>query len=239
MIKLSVVVPVYNEEDNLLELHRSITDAVKGKVDSYEIVLVDDGSRDRSAGILDELARTDRAVKVIHFERHCGQTAAVSAGLKQSGGELIALMDADLRSDPRDIFRLMPFIGRVDFVNGKRMNAGKSLLSKLPAQVRSMIRNWLTGEHIRDFISPLKLMRREVADSFHLYNGMHRYLPTLAIMNGFSVIEVSVTHHKRKRGSSKNVFFKRIFAGFIDVVVICMLKKRVIRYRIRSSPNPE
>ena len=237
MIKLSVVVPIYNEEDNILELHQSITDAVKNKVDSYEIVLVDDGSKDRSAGILDELARTDNAVKVIHFEKHSGQTAAVSAGLKQSGGELIALMDADLQSDPRDIFRLMPFIGKVDFVNGKRIPRKASLLMRLPSQVRNSIRNWLTGEHIRDFVSPLKLMRREVADSFHLYNGMHRYLPTLAIMNGFSVIEVSVTHRKRQHGSSKYAFYSRFFTGFLDVLVICMLKKRVIRYRIRSSPN--
>lgn len=122
MVRLSVVVPVYNEEGNIRELHQSITDAVQEKMDSYEIVLVDDGSKDRTALILDEIARSDKSVKVIHFEKHCGQTAAVWAGIRQSRGELVALMDADLQSDPRDIFRLMPFIGRVDFVNGKREN---------------------------------------------------------------------------------------------------------------------
>lgn len=237
MIKLSVVVPVYNEEDNILELHQSITDALKDRIGSYEVVLVDDGSRDRSAGILDELARSDKAVKVIHFEKHCGQTAAVWAGLRQSGGEWVALMDADLQSDPRDIFSLLPFIGRVDFVNGKRMNGNGSLFKRLADRIGGGIRNRLTGEHIHDSVSPLKLMKREVADSFHLYKGMHRYLPTLARMNGFTVIEVSVSHRKRKHGTSKYAFLYRILTGFIDAFVISMLKKRVIRYRIRSSPN--
>lgn len=239
MVKLSVVAPIYNEEDNILELHQNITEALQDRIGSYEIVLVDDGSRDRSAGILDELARSDKAVKVIHFERHCGQTAAVWAGLKQSGGELVALMDAGLQSDPRDIFSLMPFIDRVDFVNGKRMKGKESLLTMLAAQIGDGVRNGLTGEHIHDSASPLKLMRREVADSFHLYKGMHRYLPTLAKMNGYRVIEVSVSHRKRKHGASKYAFFYHIFTGFIDALVIGMLKKRVIRYRIRSSPNPE
>lgn len=237
MINLSVVVPVYNEEEQIIELYRSITAAVKDMAGSYEIVMVDDGSRDRSAAILDELAAGDKAVKVIHFERHCGETAAVSAGLKQSAGELIVLMDGGLQGNPRDIVRLMPFINKVDFVNGRRSDAKASLLTRIPAQLGNLLRNWLTGEQIRDSESPLKLMTREVADSFHLYNGMHRYLPTLARMNGFSVIEVSVTYRKRKRKSIKRPPGIQLVTGLLDVMVICMLKRRVVRYRIRSSPN--
>lgn len=120
MINLSVIVPIYNKEEQIIELYRSITAAVKDKAGSYEIVMVDDGSRDRSAAILDELATGDKAVKVIHFERHCGETAAVSTGLKQSGGGLIVLMEGGQQGDPRDIVLLMPFINKVDFVNGRR-----------------------------------------------------------------------------------------------------------------------
>ncbi|MNI66027.1 hypothetical protein D3C73_1215690 [compost metagenome] len=152
---------------------------------------------------------------------------------------MIALMDADLSGDPRDIFRLMPFIGRVDFVYGKRMNGSGTWLGKLPFQIGTGIRNWLIGEHIQDSVSPLKLMRREVAQNLHLYNGMHRYLPTLAIMSGFSVIEVSVTRRKRMHRRLGGIFAVRVVTGIIDMFVISMLKKRVVRYRIRSSPNPE
>lgn len=239
MVKLSVVSPIYNEEGNIRELHQSITDAVKGKVDSYEIVLVDDGSKDKSAMILDELARSDKAVKVIHFEKHSGQTAAVWAGMRQSGGEWVALIDGDLQSDPRDIFRLMPFIGRVDFVNGKRDSHQAPLLKRISAQIGNRARNRLTGEKIHDSASPLKLMRREVADSFHLYNGMHRCLPTLAKMNGFTVVEVTVTHRKRRHGKSKYGVLNPAITGFIDAILIGWLKKKVIHYRIRSIPNPE
>ncbi|WP_342565324.1 glycosyltransferase family 2 protein [Paenibacillus sp. FSL R7-0345] len=235
MINLSVVVPVYNEEDQIMELYLSITAAVRDKADSYEIVLVDDGSRDRSAAILDELAAGDETV--IHFERHCGETAAISAGLKQSRGELIVLMDGGLQGNPQDIVRLMPFINKVDFINGRRSDAAASLLTRLPAQLGNQLRNWLTGEQIRDSESPLKLMTREVADSFHLYNGMHRYLPTLARMNGYSVIEVSVTYRKKKGRGFKLRFIKQLITGLLDIAVICMLKRRVVHYRIRSSPN--
>lgn len=220
-----MVVPIYNEEGNIRELHKSITDAVQDKVDSYEIVLVDDGSKDRTALILDEVARSDKSVKVIHFEKHCGQTAAVWAGIRQSRGELVALMDADLQSDPRDIFRLMPFIGRVDFVNGKRENRKDTFLKRISSWIGSGVRNWLTGERIQDSVSPLKLMRREVADSFFLYNGMHRFLPTLAKMNGFTVIEVTVTHQERKHGHSKYGVLSPAITGFVDAAVIGWLKK--------------
>lgn len=239
MVQLSVVSPVYNEEGNIRELHQSITDALKGKVNSYEIVLVDDGSRDKSALILDELARSDKAVKVIHFEKHCGQTAAVWAGMRQSQGEWVALMDADLQSDPRELFRLMPFIGRVDFVNGKRESLQVPLFKRISSLIGNRARNWLTGERIQDSASPLKLMKREVADSFHLYNGMHRFLPTLAKMNGFTVIEVTVTHRARRHGKSKYGVLNPAITGFIDAVLIGWLKKKVIHYRIRSIPNPE
>ncbi|WP_058303230.1 glycosyltransferase family 2 protein [Gorillibacterium timonense] len=234
MTRLSVVVPVYNEEGNIYDLFISITAALKGKVESYEIILVNDGSRDRSAVLLNEIALMDKAIKVIHFERNCGQTAAIWAGMKASTGELIALMDADLQTDPKDIFRLMPFIERVDFVNGKRTDRKDTLLKKISSRIGNGIRNWITGDSIYDTGCPMKLFKRKVADSFYLYNGMHRFLPTLAKMNGFSVIEVSVTHQERKHGISKYGVRNRAFVGLMDAIVIRWLKKRVIMYRIKG-----
>ncbi|MNB75221.1 Undecaprenyl-phosphate 4-deoxy-4-formamido-L-arabinose transferase [compost metagenome] len=237
MIRLSVVVPVYNEEGNIYDLYLSITDALKGKIEDYEIVLVNDGSKDRSSLLLKEIGQMDTAVRVIHFKKNYGQTAAISAGIKSSRGELIALMDAGLQIDPREIFRLMPFIERIDFINGRRLERNDSRFKNISSRLGNGIRNWITGEAINDTGCPMKLFTREVADSLHLYNGMHRFLPTLAKMNGFSVIEVTVTPQKRKRGVSKNRVLKGSCTGFIDAMVIGWLKKRGIMNQTFGPDN--
>ncbi|QHT59445.1 glycosyltransferase family 2 protein [Paenibacillus lycopersici] len=235
MVKLSVIAPIYNEEENILLLHEAITNAVKNKVESYEIVLVNDGSRDRSASILNDLAERDAAVRVIHFVRNCGQTAAIYAGMKESKGELVALIDADLQTDPRDIFKLMPYIPNMDFVNGKRVRRKDTLVKKVSSRIGNGVRNWLTGDEIYDTGCPMKLMKREVADSYYLYEGMHRFLPTLAKINGFKVIEIAVSHQERQHGVSKYGVFNRAFVGLMDAIVIGWLRKRVIRYQIRGQ----
>jgi dolichol-phosphate mannosyltransferase len=234
MTHLSVIAPIYNEEGNIYDLYLNITDALKERIEKYEIVLVNDGSRDQSAALLNEIAGMDPAVKVIHFEKNYGQTAAIWAGIKNSKGDLIALMDADLQTDPQDIFRLMPFIGRIDFVNGKRVDRKDTWLKKISSRVGNGVRNWITGDTIYDTGCPMKLFKREVADSLYLYNGMHRFLPTIAKMNGFSVIEVSVTHQERKHGKSKYGVWNRAYVGFMDAIVIGWLKKRIILYRIKG-----
>ncbi|SFD98548.1 Glycosyltransferase involved in cell wall bisynthesis [Paenibacillus catalpae] len=234
MVKLSVVAPIYNEEENIKLLHESITNAVKEKVESYEIVLVNDGSKDRSALLLDELVQQDPHVRVIHFEKNCGQTAAIYAGLKGSTGELVALIDADLQTDPRDIFKLMPYIPNMDFVNGKRVRRRDTVVKKVSSRVGNGVRNWLTGDQIYDTGCPMKLMKREVADSYYLYEGQHRFLPTLAKINGFKVVEVAVSHQERQHGVSKYGVFNRAFVGLMDAIVIGWLRKRVIRYQIKG-----
>ncbi len=234
MVKLSIVAPIYNEEENVRALHRAITDAVRGRVDSYEIVLVNDGSKDRSEALLNELADEDPAVNVIHFSQNRGQTAAIYAGLKHSAGELVALIDADLQTDPNDIFTLMPYLEQVDFVNGKRVDRRDTLVKKVSSRVGNGIRNWLTGDEIYDTGCPMKLMKREVADSYYLYEGMHRFLPTMAKMNGFKVMEVAVAHRERQHGVSKYGVLNRAFVGLMDAIVIGWLRKRVIRYDIKG-----
>ncbi|WP_244163341.1 glycosyltransferase family 2 protein [Paenibacillus pectinilyticus] len=239
-MKLSIVAPIYNEEESIEALHKAITHAVKDRIESYEIVLVNDGSKDRSASILNKLASADPRVKVIHFERNCGQTAAIYAGMKQSSGELVALIDADLQTDPRDIFKLMPYIPQMDFVNGRRVHRQDTIVKKMSSRVGNAVRNWLTGDNIQDTGCPMKLLKREVVDSYYLYEGMHRFLPTLARMNGFQVIEVAVSHNERKFGVSKYGVLNRAFVGLMDAIVVGWLRKRVIRYQImlnRKAPE--
>lgn len=234
MIELSVIAPIYNEEESIEALHRAVTDALHGKIDRYEIILVNDGSGDRSGVLLDELAEQDSQVRVLHFRSNCGQTAAIWAGMRAAEGQYIALIDADLQTDPNDIFTLMPYMKEYDFANGMRVQRRDTIVKKVSSRVGNGVRNWLTGDTIYDTGCPMKLMKREVAQSYYLFNGMHRFLPTLAKMNGFKVIEVGVNHRERQYGVSKYGVFNRAFVGLMDAIVVRWLKKRTIRYEFKA-----
>lgn len=234
-LKLSVVVPIYNERDGLARLCGAINIALEGKIEPYEIILVDDGSTDGSGPELDRLAEEDSRIRVFHFERNCGQTAATAAGLKKARGQYVALMDGDLQTYPEDILVLMPYMERFDFANGTRVRRRDTWLKKVSSKIANGIRNWITGDRIQDTGCPMKLFKREVAESFHLYEGFHRFLPTLARTNGYSVVEVPVGHRERIAGSSKYGVLNRLFVSLMDAIVIGWLRRRAIQYRIRSE----
>ncbi|MBB6729949.1 glycosyltransferase family 2 protein [Cohnella zeiphila] len=235
MVELSVVVPVFNEEENVARLYEAVSEAVRGKVSDYEIVLIDDGSTDGSAPRMDAIAAADARVKAYHFERNCGQTSAIWAGLRKADGRYVALIDADLQTDPADIFTLMPYMREYDLANGMRTERRDTWLKRVSSRIANGFRNWVTQDRIRDTGCPMKLMKKEVANSFYLYEGFHRFLPTLARMNGFRVIEVPVRHRPREYGSSKYGMFNRLFVSLMDAFVIGWLRRRVIRYRIRGE----
>jgi len=235
MIELSVVVPMYNEKDNIARLHMAITHALAHRVEAYEIILVDDGSTDGSAEQLDQLALADPNVRIVHFLRNCGQSAAIASGLKAAKGRLIALMDGDLQTYPEDIFDLMPYMTDYDFANGTRVRRQDNLVRKVSSKVGNGIRNWITGDRIKDTGCPMKLFKREVAGSFTLYTGFHRFLPTLARMNGFRVIEVPVRHRERVAGTSKYGVFNRAFVGLMDAIVIGWMRRRSFHYQVREE----
>jgi glycosyltransferase involved in cell wall biosynthesis len=235
MVELSVIVPVFNEEENVNRLYEAILEAVRGKVEDYEIVMVNDGSTDGSALRMDALAAADGRVKVYHFERNCGQTSAIWAGLRKADGRYLAMIDADLQTDPADIFTLMPYMRDYDMANGMRTERRDTWLKRVSSRIANGFRNWITRDRIRDTGCPMKLLKKEVADSFYLYEGFHRFLPTLARMNGFRVIEVPVRHRPREYGSSKYGMFNRLFVSLMDAFVIGWLGRRVIRYRIRGE----
>lgn len=232
---LSVIVPVYNNEDNIYDLYLEIKDALKDSIESSEIVLVNDGSRDGSTRLLNELAQSDQTLKVIHFDKSYGKTAAIWAGIKNSDGELIALMDAELQSDPKDLIKMMSFIRNNDFVNGRREKWQDSIAIKWTSRMESRFFSWVTGYRIEDTGCPLKLFKREVADSFYLFNGMHCFLPILTKVNGFSVIEVSVKQRQRKQGKPQYSVWRQAGAGIINAIVVGWFHKRVIRYRIKEG----
>lgn len=230
MERISVIAPVYNEKDNISRFIRKVERALKRRFESYEIILIDDGSYDGSSEIMDNEAEKNGHVKVYHFTENNGQTAALAAGFNVCTGDLVVTMDSDLQTDPEDIYVLMAYIDDYDMVNGKRETREDGLKRKFSSFVGNGVRNFITGDNIKDTGCPLKLFKKEVVKSYHLFEGMHRFLPTLAKMNGFKVIEVPVRHYDREYGKSKYGVFNRLFKGLKDAFAVRWMKKRKLSY---------
>lgn len=204
-IDVSIVLPIYNEEENLKELHSKLTESLNKLGLEYEIIAVDDGSKDNSFNVLKELAQSDPKLKAIRFRTNFGQTAAMSAGFNHAKGDVIITMDSDLQNDPVDIPRLLEKINEgYDVVSGWRADRKDKFLSRrLPSILANKLIVKMTGVKIHDFGCSLKAYKREITDSINLYGEMHRFLPALAKWAGASITEIKVQHHPRKYGKSK------------------------------------
>ncbi len=204
--ELSLVIPVYNEEENLPLLFDAIQNAVTPLSIPWEVIFVDDGSGDDSLKTLKTLAAQDRAhVRVISFRRNFGQTAAIAAGIDHARGEIIVLLDADMQNDPADIPMLLEKLEEgYDVVSGWRKDRKDNALTRtLPSHMANALISWVTGVHLHDYGCTLKAYRREVITSFRLYGEMHRFIPVYAHAVGAKIVEVPVRHHPRKYGKAK------------------------------------
>ncbi len=202
---VSIVVPLYNEEENIRTLCEKVTAALSGVEFTWELILIDDGSGDGSGAILKEVAERDQRVKVIRFRRNFGQTAAMAAGFDAASGEVVIPMDGDLQNDPLDIPALFSKIHEgYDVVSGWRKDRKDTFINrKLPSIIANGIISRMTGVHLHDYGCTLKAYRREVLDGINLYGEMHRFVPALASQVGAKVTEIPVRHHPRLFGTSK------------------------------------
>ncbi len=203
---LSIVVPVFNEEESLELLHRGIQNAMEGLGYSWEVVFVDDGSRDSSLSKLGELAAGDPDhTRVVALRRNFGQTAAVAAGIDHAAGDIIVLLDADLQNDPADIPMMLAKLDEgYDVVSGWRYDRQDRFITRtLPSRIANGIISRVTGVHLHDYGCTLKAYRREVITGFRLYGEMHRFIPAYAGSVGARIIEVPVRHHPRRFGKTK------------------------------------
>jgi len=222
-LDLSVVIPVFNEEENLLELYGKLKGVLERIGRNYEIIFVDDGSMDRSFEILKSIHEIDRRVKVIRFRKNFGQTAALSAGFDHAKGKIIVTMDADLQNDPEDIPLLLGKIEEgYDVVSGWRADRKDPISKKIPSRISNWLASKLTGLKLHDFGCTLKAYRKEIIKNVRLYGDHHRYIPALASWQGAKIAEVKVRHHPRKHGKSK-YGFKRLLRGFLDLIVVKFL----------------
>ena len=219
--ELSIVVPLYNEEESIRPLHEAITRAVDPLNISYELVLVDDGSCDDTANIAIELTRTDPRVCLVRFRRNYGQTPAMAAGIEQARGEVIVTMDGDLQNDPADIGTLLQKIDEgFDIVVGWRFNRQDKLISrKIPSRIANRLIARVTGVAIRDNGCSLKAYRAHLIKKVPLYSEMHRFIPAMASIAGPRIAEIQVRHHARRFGASK-YGLSRIYKVLLDLMVI-------------------
>lgn len=226
----SIVIPVYNERDNLAELHARLTAEAEKLNRDFELILVDDGSKDGSAEILDSLAAKDSRVVAIHLARNCGQTAALMAGIDQSRGEIIMPMDGDLQNDPADMGRLLAKLDEgYDVVSGWRKDRKDNKLTRnLPSHMANALISLVSGVHLHDYGCSLKAYRRDVLDGVRIYGEMHRFVPIYASWQGARVAEVEVTHHARKHGKSK-YGLERIFKVLLDLCVVKFLDRHLVK----------
>ncbi|HWI24716.1 MAG TPA: glycosyltransferase family 2 protein [Lysobacter sp.] len=229
--ELSVTVPIYNEEDNVNPLHERTAAALDALGRSWELILVNDGSKDRSAERLDAIAAADPRVRVVHLRRNYGQTAAFMAGLDHARGDIIVPMDGDLQNDPVDIGRLLAKLEEgFDVVSGWRKDRKDAAIKRnLPSRIANDMISKVSGVHLHDYGCSLKAYRREVLDGVKLYGEMHRFVPIYAAWNGARVTEMEVTHHPRVHGESK-YGLERVIKVVLDLVVVKFL------FRYASKP---
>ncbi len=224
-VALSLVIPVYNEEENLPLLYDAVLAAAEHFPQPWEMVLVDDGSRDRSPEILRALARRDpEHVRVVLLRRNFGQTAAIAAGIDHARGQVIVLLDADLQNDPADIPKLLAKLDEgYDVVSGWRKHRQDPFLTRvLPSRLANALISWVTGVHLHDYGCTLKAYRREVLREFRLYGEMHRFIPAYAAAVGARIAEVVVQHHPRRRGKSK-YGLSRTLKVLLDLITVKFL----------------
>lgn len=217
---ISIVIPTYNEEDNVLPLYKEIKAAMDGLKKEYEIIYVDDGSTDRTFSNLEKLNSKDRKVRIIKFRKNFGQTAAMDAGFKAAKGKIIIAMDADLQNDPADIPALLKKMDEgYDVVSGWRYKRNDSISKKFISLIANALRKMLTGEKIHDSGCSLKVYKKECFDNLNLYGEMHRFIPALLMWKGFKVGEVKVNHRPRKHGKTKYTI-SRVVKGALDMLVV-------------------
>ena len=235
---LSIVVPVFNEAENLRPLHAEIATGLAEEGVDYEVLYVDDGSTDESPQILADLASTDARVRIIRLAKNSGQTAAFDAGFRAASGTIIATLDADLQNDPADLPRLLAELEHCDIVCGIRQDRHDSWVRLLSSRIANSVRNRLTQESITDVGCSLRVFRSHLAQDLPMFTGMHRFLPTLLRMQGGTVREIPVRHRPRIHGESKYGIHNRLWVGVADLYAVRWMLKRWIGRRQAMEVTP-
>lgn len=237
MNNLSVVIPFFNEEENVDPLFEELIPVLRGTSREFEVVAVDDGSVDGTAERLRQAASRFPEISVLRIIKNSGQTAAFEAGFRRARFRLVATMDGDLQIDPADLPRMVHQLetGGVDFVYGWRKSRRDPLLKRISTRIANRVRDWLTGESIPDTGCPLKVFKSEVVKRMKLFNGMHRFFITLAHMDGYRSSQMTVNHRPRRHGVSKYGLWNRLFRSLRDCFAVRWMMRRHLKYELAGE----
>jgi glycosyltransferase involved in cell wall biosynthesis len=221
---VSIVIPLYNEEESIPHLYGSLKSAMDAEGKAYELIFVDDGSTDSTLRLIKELVEKDGKVVPLSFRRNFGQTAAFAAGFDHAKGDVIVTMDGDLQNDPKDIPKLLSLIGKYDIVSGWRKNRkDKFITRRIPSMIANKLISKVTGVKLHDYGCSLKAYKADVVKHINLYGEMHRFIPAVASWYGVNITEIETTHHARKYGTSK-YGIGRITRVILDLITVKFLQ---------------
>jgi len=225
-LEISVIVPCFNEAENVEPLALELVEVLRPLGHSFEILYVDDGSRDNTATAVEDLAGKFPELRLIRHTRNFGQSAAFLSGFEQAAGQILITLDADLQNDPRDIPKLLKGLEQADMVCGIRKNRRDSFIRKMSTRVANAVRGFFLKDGIKDAGCAFRVFRRELAGNLIAFKGLHRFLPTISRIHGYRVMQVPIHHRPRYRGTSKYGISNRLFVGIHDMLAIHWYRKR-------------
>ena len=233
--RFTVVIPVYNEEENIFVLEKKIRLFLQKSIFSTCVVLVNDGSTDNSLNLMKEVCERNDNFFYLSLERNGGLSAALKAGIDYTFSDYLGYIDADLQTDPDDFNLLLPHLDTYDMVIGIRVNRKDSFFKNLQSKIANGFRRMMTHDGVSDTGCPLKVMHTDAAKKMPLFNGMHRFLPALILLQNGRVKQIPVRHYPRVAGKSKYHLWNRLTGPFIDCFAYRWMKKRYINYSVRDS----
>ncbi|MBK9097583.1 MAG: glycosyltransferase family 2 protein [bacterium] len=227
--KISIVIPLFNEEESIIPLCNDIRKAIYRLSTNYEVILIDDGSTDSSLQKLKEIVKTDNRFKYLSFRKNYGKSAALQVGFKAATGDVVVTMDADLQDDPQEIQNLLKKLEEgFDLCSGWKKKRQDPFIKKISSKFFNYVTRLISGIKIHDFNCGLKAYRKEVVENVKVYGELHRYIPVLAKWQGYSITEIPVMHHPRRYGKTK-FGISRFFKGFIDLLTVTFVTRYIKR----------
>lgn len=234
-IQYSVVIPLKNEEDNIVDLIEELEPVMSSLKEPWELICIDDGSTDHTLNILTDFLSKKSYLRILAFKKNYGQSSAFDAGFKAAKGEYVITLDGDRQNDPADIPKLLEKIGHYDIVCGARVKRKDPWSKKIPSFIANLIRRNICEDGVSDTGCSLKVYRASALRKIKMYNGMHRFLPALFKIEGLRIFEIPVNHRERTKGKTKYNFFNRSFNTIADLAAVRWMKKRQLQYQINKE----
>lgn len=233
--EFTIVVPVYNEEDNLKRVEQELSNYIKIATKKTKILFVNDGSKDNSQAIIEEICAKNADFNFIQFEKNCGLSAAISAGFNNTDTALVGYIDSDLQTAPEDFNLLLNEIGEFDLVTGVRANRKDSFVKNMSSTIANSIRRSFTNDGMDDTGCPLKVIKTEYAINIPMFKGLHRFLPAMILLQNGKIKQVPVQHFPRIAGEAKFGLWNRLLGPLLDCFAYLWMKKKYINYKIASK----